>query len=180
MEDYLAEFQYSTLPLPFWGVVALWLCIFTASHLLFLRTRTLVRGQTIVKTGNPQIVARGARPGIVLARLVFGGAVFSCAYFLEGPFAVFLAGGWTLASCASLASNIQGMLYIRALTRPGAAEGTLSLSNPLVIREVAFYFFGLAVFCLIAGLLTAHLALLGGAVYIAASGFGYLRKAPKQ
>jgi hypothetical protein len=54
------------------------------------------------------------------------------------------------------------------------------LSNRLAVKDAAFKLLGMASFCLLLGLLVAHLALLGGAFFMSATAIGYLRKLRKK
>jgi hypothetical protein len=56
-------------------------------------------------------------------------------------------------------------------------SGSITLSPSIVLRENAFDCVGAATLFLLAGLLTAQLALLGGALFVAATGVGCLRRA---
>jgi len=51
------------------------------------------------------------------------------------------------------------------------------MSSALLIRHRAHLQLGAALFCLVAGLLLPHLALLGGALIVGSAGLGYLRRA---
>jgi Na+/pantothenate symporter len=179
LDGYLEELEMSTLPLPLWGVALLWFVIFVAGHVMFRRARVVAQSQSILKTGDPITVAKSSTPKFIVLQLFFAIAIFTASHFIGGPAYAFLAGGWVVTTTASVAVNITSLLFVRALAKPEAATGSVTFSNPLVMRESAYYFFGLSVFCLIVGILTAHLSVLGGAFFIAATGLGYLRKAPR-
>jgi hypothetical protein len=53
----------------------------------------------------------------------------------------------------------------------------VKFSSRLADKDRAYQLFGKAVFCLILGIILANLALLGGALILSATAFGYLRKA---
>src|SRR5437762_9865105 len=80
-------------------------------------------------------------------------------------------------SAVSIPLNLRSILFLRALSEPGAAKGSVTLSNHLAVKDHAFQLFGAAAFCLLLGILVAHLALLGGAFFLSATALGYLRKA---
>jgi hypothetical protein len=88
-----------------------------------------------------------------------------------------LAGGWVVTTAASIGSNLRSALFLRALMESGAASGSVSFSARLALRDSSFQLFGVAALVLALGILLAQLALLGGALFIAASGVGYLRRA---
>jgi len=104
-------------------------------------------------------------------------AIFTSASFYAGPIFAFWAGGWIVATTASLAFMLRSIFFYRTLSQPGAAEGSVKLSKGLAIKDKAYQVFGMSAFCLILGILLAQLALLGGALFLSATAFGYLRKA---
>ena len=83
-------------------------------------------------------------------------------------------------AAVSITLNLRSILFLRALSQPGAAKGSVTLSNHSAVKDLAFQFFGAAAFCLFLGILLAHLALLGGAFFLSATAFGYLRKAKEK
>lgn len=66
---------------------------------------------------------------------------------------------------------------LRALSEPGAAKGSLTLSNHLAVKDHAFHLFGAASFCLLLGILVADVAFFGAAFFLSGTALGYLRKA---
>jgi len=174
---YLEAFQFSALPLPFWGVVALWLAIFAAGHGLFRRAQALSKAQSVVLGGDPPALMRAASPRFIVLQLAMGTAVMLTSQAIGDLAMAFLAGGWVLTCTWSVGINLRGILLARALARPGAATGAITLSPALVLRENGVDCFGAATLFLLAGLLTAQLALLGGALFTAATGVGCLRRA---
>jgi len=104
-------------------------------------------------------------------------AIFVFSSYVDDTAFVFLAGGWVITLTASIALNVRAILFLRSLSLPAAAEGTLTFSPRLALQDQAFQLFGMATFCLIIGALLAHLALFGSAIFIAATGAGYLRRA---
>ncbi|MDB5806278.1 MAG: hypothetical protein JWN73_3600 [Betaproteobacteria bacterium] len=179
LDDYLTDLEYSSLALPLWGIALLWLVAFVFSHILFRKTRKLLEQQALVKLEGMAALGRASSPGIIGARIGMATAIFAVSNYIGGYSVPLYAGGWLLTTCASLVVNLQGYLYVRAMTRQSAAAGSLTITKALVYRENAFSFFAFATFCLVAGLLLPHLALLGGALFIGATAFGYLRRARK-
>lgn len=68
------------------------------------------------------------------------------------------------------------MMDERAAGAGDAASGWVKLSYEFALGSVAFELFGAAVFVLILEICLAQLALLGGAFFIGATAFGYIRK----
>jgi ABC-type dipeptide/oligopeptide/nickel transport system permease subunit len=77
----------------------------------------------------------------------------------------------------AFALNLQGLLSARALARPNAATGVLTFSTASAFRHMAHRLVGGACASLIAGVAVAHLALLGGAFFLASMAIGYRRRA---
>ena len=90
---------------------------------------------------------------------------------------VFFAGGMIVASACGVGLSAQGLLTARALARPDAVNGAVTFSTASAFRHMAHRAAGAAVPCLLMGLVLAHLALLGGAFFLASTASGYLRKA---
>jgi hypothetical protein len=176
VDAYLTELMQSTLPLSSWSVAFLWLVVFGLNHVLFRRARNLSRGQQFILTGDSSVNARASSPRLIAIQVAFAAILFSVSDFLGDPASVFIAGGWVITASVLLAFNVRSVLFFGALVAPGVATGSVMLTGPLAIRDIAFQLFGGAICCLVIGLLTAHLALLGGALFITASGVGYLRK----
>src|SRR6266496_3846211 len=83
---------------------------------------------------------------------------------------------FVVTSAVSISLNLRSILFLRSLSQPGAARGSVTFSNHLAVKDLAFQLFGAAAFCLILGILLAHLALFGGAFFLLATAFGYLRR----
>ena len=177
METYLSELKASTIPLPQWGIVILWFIIFASAHVLFRKSRALSRAQEFVVTGGPPKLVREQSLRLTLVQVLFSAAIFAYASFFGGSIFVFFAGGWVVTTAVSIPLNLRSILFLRALSQPGAAKGSVTLSSHLAVKDQAFELFGAAAFCLLLGIIFAHLALFGGAFFLSATAFGYLRKA---
>ena len=177
METYISELESSTIVLPAWGVVIFWLIIFASAQVLFRTARAFSQAQDFVVTGGPPQLVREQSLGLSLVQVSIAAAIFAFASFFGGPVFVFFAGGWVVTSAVSISLNLRSILFLRALSQPGAARGSVTLSNHLAVKDLAFQLFGAAAFCLILGILLAHSALFGGAFFLSATAFGYLRRA---
>jgi len=82
-----------------------------------------------------------------------------------------------IASAFGLGLTAQGLLTALALASPGAVNGSVTFSTASAFRHMAHRAAGAALACLLAGLALAHLALLGGALFLASAASGSLRKA---
>jgi hypothetical protein len=179
LNDYLYELQTNTLPLPLWGVSLFWLLIFCINHMVIRRIKALAPAQASLKPGDPANIHRSSTTKSIALQALFAAVIFAYSHFAGGFGLVLLAGGWVVTTSASLAGNISGWLLVRAFARSDAAPAFVRSTASLGLKQSAFQLLGMAAFCLAAGVLTAHLALLGGALFIAASGIGQLRMASR-
>ena len=177
METYIRELESSTIPLPHWAVIIIWLIIFVSAHVLFRKGRGLSHAQDFIVTGGPRGLVKEQSVRLALVQVLFSAAIFAYASFFGGPVFAFFAGGWFVTTAVSISLNLRSILFLRALSEPDAAKGSVMLSNSLAVKDHAFHLFGVAVFCLLVGMLVAHLALFGAALILSATAFGYLRKA---
>ena len=176
MSDFLLDLQLSTIALPFWSAVGAWLLIFSVAHALHRRARWLSSRQRFIVAGGVHDGEPTNGYALVLGQMVFASAVFAIGAVLGGAIYTFFVGGWIVVTAVSIAVNLRSILFLTALASPGAAEGALVLSTGLSVRDAAFQLFGMAAMCFCLGMLLAHLALLGGAFFMTATGVGYLRK----
>lgn len=178
MSEYLNALQSSSLPLPFWGVVVLWCLLYSLSYALAQTQEAVAKShpQNFIATGEPTGRIREQSWKLACAQVILTGAIFISARLLGGPAFVFLAGGWVVTTAVSIPIALRRILFQRALSDPEAASGSVTLSYDLAIESLAFELFGAAVFVLILGVCLSHLALLGGAFFIGATAFGYIRK----
>jgi hypothetical protein len=178
MAEYLSALQSSTLPLPLPGVVVLWCLLYLLSHALARKQQAVFRShpQTFIITEEPSRLVREQSWGLVCVHLLLTAGVFASAALGGPPAVAFLAGGWVVTTAVSIPITLRRILFQRALSEPGAASGSVTLSCDLALESLAFELFGVSVFVLILGLCLAHLALLGGAFFIGATAFGYIRK----
>lgn len=175
MDAYLNELMSSTMPLPVWAICLLWLILFASANLLFVKGRALSNAQNFFVISGPRPL-HDLSPRLILFQALFAAVVFTSSLFLGGPAFVLLAGGWVILSAVSTAINLRSLLYFRALSLQGAADGSVTLSAQLSAKNQAFQLFAAATLCLCAGILVAHLALLGGALFLTATATGILRK----
>jgi hypothetical protein len=176
MEKYFAELQASPIPLPKWGVIVLWVVIFCFANVLARKSRAHLGEQQFIINENTAGLIRKESLKLTLIRIALSGAIFAYASFFGGPIFSFTAGGWVVLAAVSISLQMRSYFFLRALSRPDAAKGSVTLSARLVIKQQAFHLFGLAALCLLLGILLAHLALFGGALFISATAYGYLRK----
>ena len=176
METHINELESSTIPLPLWGGVIIWLIIFASAHVLFRKGRGLSDAQDFIIAGGPPGLVKDQSVKLTIVQVLFSAAIFAYGSFLGGHVFAFFAGGWVVTTAVSIPLNLRSILFLRALVEPGAAEGSVTLSNHLAAKDHAFQLFGATAFCLLLGILVAHLALFGGAFFLSATAFGYLRK----
>ncbi len=178
MQDYFTALQSNTMPLPFTGVVVVWCLLYLVSHGLLRWQRALNKShpQTFITTEDSPGLVREQSTGLIVCQVLLTAGIFVLAEFL-GPIAIaFLAGGWVVTTAVSIPITLRRILFQRGLLTAGAASGSVTLSCDFALESLAFELFGAAVFVLILGICLAHLALLGGAFFIGATAFGYIRK----
>ena len=180
METYLNDLISSSLPIPHWALILFWLILYAVSQVLYRQANSLRHKQTLITTGNTGELVREQNWKLSLVQVLLTSAIFTSATLIGGAFFVFFAGGWIVITAASIPINLSTVLFRRTLTQPGAGTGAVILSSRLAVKDAAFKLLGLAVFCLLLGLVTAHLALLGGAFFLFATAMGYLRKSKKK
>jgi hypothetical protein len=71
-------------------------------------------------------------------QVLFGSAIFTFAALIGGAFFVFFASGRIVITAVSIPINLRSILFLQALSRSGAATGSLILSNRLGAEDAAF------------------------------------------
>lgn len=174
---YFQTLLSSCLPFAEWLAVTLWPVLFIANRLIGRALMAVSDRSTSYTFENRDRLRRGSEPLWVLAQCLFAGWVFTISLYAGGPLFVFLAGGLDVSLICVLGLNVQGLLSARAMARPGASTGSLKLSTSCAYRQMAGRLYGIAAICTLLGLLVAHTALLGGALFAASTATGYLRRA---
>jgi len=177
LEGYLASLLDSALPLPPWTVALLLLTLLLANFYLALSLRAANDAQHFISVEDWTPFRRVSRPKHLLIQIVFVGLVFLLAIDRGGATYVFLAGGMLVFLACHLGLNLQGLLAARGLARSNAATGALTYSTAAAFRHMAHRILGAAVTSLIVGVAIGHLALLGGALFLAAAAYGSTRRA---
>ena len=140
-------------------------------------TQAQLDSQQHLVVSNDEVIGRTLKPKYVLGQVVFASIVFAISITFGGAFFMFFAGGFVVATALALGFNYHGLMYVRALHDDSKADGRLSLSVRFVFTNSGHQILGGALACLILGLILQSLALLGGALYLGATGVGYLRRA---
>jgi hypothetical protein len=174
---YLNELLESELPFEPWVAALIWVALFVASRWIAQSLRAANDAQHAVTVEDWSALRRGFEPKYVVAQILVAAIVFLVALLLGGPAFVFFAGGMIVASAFGLGLTAQGLLTARAMARPNAVSGSVTFSKASAFRHMAHRAGGAALACLLTGLVLAHLALLGGAFFLASTASGYLRKA---
>jgi hypothetical protein len=177
LETYVNALFESELPFEPWVAALIWVFLFAANRWIARSTRAANDAQHAVAVEDWNALRRGFEPKYVVAQIMVAGIVFLLALLLGGPAFVFLAGGLIVALAFGLGLNLQGLLSARALARPNAVIGSVTFTTASAFRHMAHRAGGAALVCLLTGLVLAHLALLGGALFLASTASGYLRKA---
>lgn len=179
LESYFASVIESRLPFESWVAALSWVLLFFANHSIARLTRAANDSQRALGVEDWSAVRRGLEPKYVAVQIAYAGIVFVLALLMGGPAYVFFAGGFIVATICSLALNVQGLMSARALADRGATKGSLTFSTASALRHMAQRAGGAALGSFLLGLAVGHLALLGGAFYLAAAAAGFVRKAKK-
>lgn len=179
MNAYLRAFESNSLPMLAPACVLAWCLLYASAQVLGWRTARLIKAhpQAFILVGGPAVPIKSQSWVLSCFQVALTAFIFVAGYLL-GPIAfAFLAGGWIVTTAVSIPITLRKILFHRALLRPGAATGSVTLSAPLAVKSASFELLGLAAFVTVLGLCVANLALLGGGFYITATALGYLRKA---
>ena len=177
METYVNELLASELPFEPWVAALIWVAFLIASRWVAQSLRAANDAQHAVTVEDWGALRRSLEPKDLVVQVLVVGIVFLLASMLGKAAFVFLAGGVIVASAFGLGLSAQGLLTARALALPHAVDGSVTFSTASAFRHMAHRAGGAALACLIIGLVLAHLALLGGALFLASTGNSYLRKA---
>lgn len=177
MEKYVTSLFESALPIEPWVAALVWIVLYLANHRIARSARVANDAQGFLGVEDWSAVRRGFEPKYILTQILFAGIVFLFALLLDGSAFVFFAGGLIAAMACGLALNVQGLLSARALAHPNAAKGALTFATASAFQHMAHRVSGAAIACLFLGLILAHLAPLGGALFLALTASGYLRRA---
>ena len=177
METYVNALVESELPFEPWVAALIWVALFIASRWMAQSLRAANDAQHAVTVEDWSALRRSLEPKYLVAQILVAGIVFLLALQLGRPAFAFLAGGIIVASAFGLGLTAQGLLTARALASPNAVNGSVTFSTASAFRHMAHRAAGAALACLLAGLVLAHLALLGGALFLASTASGNLRKA---
>jgi hypothetical protein len=177
VENYLASLLDSALPLPPWTVALVLVALLLANYYVVRSVRLANEAQHFVAVEDWTPFRRVSQPKYLLVQIVFVGIVFLLGLDQGGAAYVFLAGGVLVFLACHLGLNLQGLLSARGLARPAAATGALTYSTAAAFRHMADRILGAAATTLVAGLALGHLALLGGALFLASGAVGSWRRA---
>ena|ERR1051326_1398637 len=179
MGAYLRAFESNDLPIPALSCALVWCLLYAVAQFLAWRSARLAESspQMFILVGGPAVPIKKQSWILMCVQLALSAAIFVFGYILGPHGFAFFAGGWVVATAASIPLTLRKVLFHRALLLPGAAAGSVTLSSGLAVKSAAFELLGLAAFVTVLGVCLAHLALLGGALFIGATACGYLRKA---
>jgi hypothetical protein len=175
--NYLTSLLESELPFEPWVAALAWVVLFLLNHWIARSTRVANDSQAFIAVEDWSALRRGFRLRSIVVRLLFTAVVFLFAMLLGGSAFVFFAGGLIVSMIFGIALNLQGLFSARALGRPNAASGKLTFTTASAFRHMAHRVGAGAFACLLMGLALAHLALLGGALFLAVIAGGYLQRA---
>jgi hypothetical protein len=179
LQTYLAALFDSTLPFPPWGPTLLWAVLFLLNHQVVKLARVANNAQRGIVIEDWNALRQGSEPKYIFMQVLVAVLGFTLAFLLGGAGYTFFAGGLIIQIGCVLSLNLQALLTARSMARPDAGTGTFTFSTPAAFRQLAHRVFSIAIAALFAGLVTAHLALLGGAALLGVTASGLYRKARK-
>lgn len=179
MEEYLTYLLGSRLPFEPSVAALVWISLFLANQRVVGAARAANDAQRVIAIEDWNAVRGASDLKHLVAKILLTVIVFIFALLLGQWAFVFFVGGLIAAMAYGLALNVQALGSARAMARPNAVTGTLTFTTASALRHMAHRVGGAALACLLAGLVLAHLALLGGAFLLASAANGYLRKARK-
>jgi hypothetical protein len=179
MDGYTASLLDSALPIPPLAVALASIALLLANYAIARLLRAANDAQRLVAVEDWTPFRRVSQPKYLAMQLVFAGIVFVLGFNSGGAAYVFLAGGLLVFLAFHFGLNVQGLLSARALARANAATGALTFSTAAAFRQTAHRILGAALASLLVGLALGHLALLGGASFLAAAALGSSRRARK-
>jgi len=177
VETYLATLAGSTLPLPAWAIGVAWVALFAATNHVTLRSQRLLASQTHVLLEDPDRLAHMQRPSVVLTQLGVFTGLLVLTYWLGETLFAFVGGGLVVALATTLGMNLHSLAFAKRLARGKGATGALTLSTAFVFDDIGHRALGGALMLLVAGVVLANGALLGGAVFLGSTGYDFLRRA---
>lgn len=180
MQSYLASLIDSELPLEPWLVGFVWLLLLAGTHIVGRQSRLLLRAQAHVVVEESAQLARSIEPRFIFVQLALAVVVFSLCYYVGEPAFTLVAGGFVVALAMAFGLNLHSLAFARRLHHEGSATGKVTLSAAFVLDDLGRKALGVAVALLVTGLVLAQLSVLGGALILAATGVGYVRRSRQQ
>ena len=180
MNPYLDALIHSTLPVGPWLVGVAWLLLLVGAHVAGRESRLLLRTQDHVVVEESPLLAASRTPRPAFRQIILAVLLFSLVYYVGEPAFTLVAGGFIAALAMLFGLNLHSLAFARRLCSDDAVSGKVTLPAAFVLADVARKALGASVVFLITGLLFAQLARLGGALILASTGFGYVRKARRQ
>jgi hypothetical protein len=177
MNPYLATLINSELPVEPWLVGVAWLLLLVGAHVVGRKSRLLLRTQDHVVVEESPLLAPSRTPRSVFVQITLAVLLFSLVYYVGEPAFTLIAGGFVAALAMLFGLNLHSLAFARRLCNDDAVSGKVTLPATFVLADIARKALDAAVVFLITGLVFAQLALLAGALILASTGLGYVRKA---
>jgi hypothetical protein len=103
--------------------------------------------------------------------------VIALSFFVDSVTREAIAGGYLVMQLATLSMNLEGVLRMRALLRPGMAEGHILFSREYQYRSLAARLIAMALFSGVVALMFWHVAFAVGTAFLLATAAGWDRRA---
>ena len=153
--------------------------VFVNYSLAAIALRDESRQNALQRSGADSDPSAGVRrrPAALVQSFGMATVVIVLNFFVDAVTREVLAGGYLVMQVAVLAMNLDGALRMRALLRPGAAEGQIRFSKESQHRSSAARLIGMAVFCGVVALLFWNVAFAAGCAFLFATAVGWYRRA---
>src|SRR5262249_1812078 len=130
LEQYLERLSTDSLAVSPAALIAAWALLLVLAHLGYRAARAAMARQVLVQRDEvPLDRAREWRMQVL--RILLAGAVIGTSLALGPQAFAFLGGGYVLMTAFACVTNLRGLLYLRAQSRPGAAQGSVRQSAAL-------------------------------------------------
>ncbi len=178
IETYFRNLLWSEMPLSNLALLLIWILVFTVNILLIKGYNKALASQACITFEKEPETLHLKTWKIVCSQGLMTGLIFALAELSnDALLASLYMGGWVMAGAVGLGLNFRARYWISALQMQEDKFGKLTLSDWVVQRDLAAQFFASAITCLVVGIVLCHLAPMGAALFLGATGIGYFIKA---
>lgn len=159
-----------------WVLGIVWVLLTALSFWASAQARAALAAQRHIVVDYGPALTKAFQPRFMVVQVLFAAAMLWGSHYIGELTFTFIGGGYVVALAVGLGLNLYSLLFARRLSRDAGVDGSVGLSAKFVVADIGYRSLGGALIVLISGLVFAQLALLGGALFLGSSGFGYVRK----